>query len=256
MNINESKSKHSMHESSMDYWSGAFDDKHDDTKRHFEMLSHSLPILKLLNPSCVLTIGDNRGRDAFFIKKNIDCHVVASDLDNKKLINAVNDGYIDECKVIDVENIDYPDNSFDLVFAKESFHHWPRPMLGLYEMLRVAKSGIILIEPNDCFSDQYEEVGNYVYRISLREIQKAAWSLYLNQILVKGFNDPYTTPLVFDEWLEEKKKLDQLGDSNVRQFNLLCLYINKNKLLRFDDGCNGYYKIHNRPINKFTESLK
>ena len=32
----------------------------------------------------------------------------------------------------------FEDNSFDIVFTKESMHHWPRPYLGIYEMLRVA----------------------------------------------------------------------------------------------------------------------
>jgi ubiquinone/menaquinone biosynthesis C-methylase UbiE len=266
MNINESKQKHEKYESLMKYWPGAFDDNNDDTKRHFEMLSSTLPLLKQVKPKNVLTIGDNRGRDAFFIKKNIGSYVVASDLDNSKLLNAVSDGYIDECKVIDVERIDYASESFDIVMAKESFHHWPRPMLGFYEMLRVSKYGVILIEPYDCFYDEvqpyislnnyrdtYEEVGNYKYQISLREILKSAWSMYLNQVLVRGFNDPYQTPFNFQQWIEKKKLLDQQGDSSLRQFNLMAIFIIKDKSLKFNDGLSGFYKVYTRPLNKFIE---
>ena len=35
-----------------------------------------------------------------------------------------------------------------IVFMKETLHHLARPYLGLYEMLRVAREGVVLIEPH------------------------------------------------------------------------------------------------------------
>jgi SAM-dependent methyltransferase len=266
MDIKESKEKHRNYEAAYAYWAGAFDENHDDTKRHFEMLMTSLPIVEALAPKKILTIGDNRGRDAAFFKFKTSSYVIASDLDISKLIPAKNDGYIDECRIEDVEKLSFDDNSIDLIVIKESFHHWPRPMLGFYECLRVSRYGIILIEPYDFnfglkpnayisendFEDAYEEVGNYKYQISLREIIKATWSLYLDNIYVVGFNDPYKSPFKFDEWLIEKKKLDDLGEQNSRQFNLMTIFVEKEKgSLKLNSE--NLYKKYKRPKNTFYE---
>lgn len=264
--VEKSKERHRTHESREGYWSGAFDSAHDDTKRHFEMLKTALPVLKNINPKSILTIGDNRGRDAHFFKSTLGCHSTASDLDISKLLPAKNDGYISDCLVVDVENIPLEDNSVDVVIAKESFHHWPRPMMGFYEMLRVAKFGIILIEPNDCFNgqvspqlttdgyaDHYEDVGNYKYQISVREILKSCWSLYIDRAFVKGFNDPYTNNFNFSEWMLEKQKLDELGDNGKRQFNLVTIYVEKNDIGIDTSELENYYTIYTRPKNPFIE---
>jgi len=264
--VDKSKEAHRSNESSASYWAGAFDPLNDDTKRHLSLLSTALPLLQSIRPKNILTIGDNRGRDAFFFKDSLGCHSVASDLDISKLIPAKNDGFISDCVSVDVENIPFEENAFDIVLAKESFHHWPRPMLGLYEMLRVSKFGIILIEPNDCihgpiqpypdvniFSDQYEDVGNYKYQISVREVLKASWSLYLDRVLVKGFNDPYTEKFKFDNWIIEKDKLDLLGENGTRQFNLVTIFIEKESNSFDMNLLNNYYKLYTRPQNPFTE---
>jgi SAM-dependent methyltransferase len=48
------------------------------------------------------------------------------------------------------EALPYPSQSFDLVLSKEVLHHFARPVLGLYEMLRVCRHRAVLIEPWDC----------------------------------------------------------------------------------------------------------
>ena len=264
-NIDKSKLSHQLHEASMQYWAGAFDVEFDDTRRHFSMLQTALPIAQALSPKTILTIGDNRGRDAYFFKKNIGCFSIASDLDISKLLPAKNDGFIDDCRIIDVEKIDYPDNSIDLIVIKESFHHWPRPMLGFYEALRVARLGVLLIEPNDAligspslqpyvnvdsYSNSYEEVGNFLYRISLREILKSAWSLYLNTVIAKGFNDPYRDGYTFSEWEQERCGLDIQGENGSREFNLMTIFVEK-KLDVIDLSLLNGYKIYSRPKNPY-----
>ena len=139
-------------------------------------------------------------------------------------------------------------------------------MLGFYETLRVAKYGVILIEPNDCFSgqptsvypeeenysDKYEEVGNYLYQISPREILKACWPLFLEKVLVRGFSDPYETPFVYESWLVRKKVLDELGRDGLRQFNLMTIFVEKQRDsldLNLVEG----FKIYNRPKNPYDK---
>ena len=40
------------------------------------------------------------------------------------------------------------DNSVDFVQCKESFHHFPRPMVSFYEMMRVARYGVLCASPS------------------------------------------------------------------------------------------------------------
>jgi hypothetical protein len=94
-------------------------------------------------------------------------------------------------------------------------------MIALYEMIRVAKRGVILIEPQDkitssiriniiekmklfikreilkrteyetIYPNGFEEVGNYIYSISEREIQKVALGIGLRLVAFKEHNDYY-----------------------------------------------------------------
>ena len=50
---------------------------------------------------------------------------------------------------IDVENLAYPDGSFDAVIVHSGLHHCASPHRGLLEMYRVAKRCVILFEPAD-----------------------------------------------------------------------------------------------------------
>jgi hypothetical protein len=111
----------------------------------------------------------------------------------------------------------YNDNSFDYVVCKEAFHHFPRAYLGLYEMIRVSKTATVLVtEPIDILSKMsllviiknicdrinplfinkiwrnrfsWETVGNYVFKISEREIEKIAMGMGLPCIAFKRYDN-------------------------------------------------------------------
>lgn len=264
--ISFSKESHALYNKKK-YWKGAFDDSHPDTARHYEMLRHGLVLIEHLQPASLLSIGDNLGRDAGFFKSAMpDCYCTASDLCTSGITQVATDGFVDAVRDIDVESIPYEDGSIDIVIAKEAFHHWPRPMLGFYEMLRVAKRAVLLIEPNDIrrdsdgnlffpsshsFVDDYEEVGNYKYQISVREVLKAAWSLYLPMCAVIGFNDPYKTPFDLAKWREEKELLDAMGRARTRSYNLSAIAIYKQ--YHSNHLCPNIpdIQIYTRPLNPF-----
>jgi len=249
------------------FWAGAFDPDHPDTQRHYAMLASSDGLLDHLNPSSIVTIGDNLSRDAGYFKMRYPkAHCVATDLCVDGLGQAVDDGWVDSVMSVDVEHLPFDDNSIDCVIAKESFHHWPRPMLGFYEMLRVARKAVLLIEPNDVmhtpptplltqetFVDDYEPVGNYKYQISLREILKAAWSLYLPAVACVGFNDPYEPERSFDQWLEEKRKLDEMGKQGQRQFNLMSIAIYRKDYEPASSDLPTQAYLYTRPRNPHLE---
>jgi ubiquinone/menaquinone biosynthesis C-methylase UbiE len=261
----QSKRLHAAYEK--EFWRGAFDIMHPDTARHYEMLSTAIESIDAVKPSSILTIGDNLARDGGFLKKHWpDARVVATDLRTESIQQAAVEGFVDQVLDADVEALPFHDSSFDVVFAKEAFHHWPRPMLGFYEMLRVARKAVVLIEPNDVqhsvpkpylqegdYTDRYEDVGNFVYQISAREVIKAAWSLYLPAVSIMGFNDPYDPAQDIKAWRKIKQELDSLGESGERQFNLLTIAVFK---LLPDENCFNKEKgtrLFYRPKNPFHQ---
>jgi SAM-dependent methyltransferase len=159
-----------------------------------------------------LTIGDGRfGLDAINLKRRGAEDVLATDLGETLLKAAKEQGHLTEYGIENAEHLSFSDGSFDYAFCKESYHHFPRPMIALYEMLRVASKGVILVEPNDrehsplrlfrrllgrgAPAETYEDSGNYVYSISEREMTKVALGVNLPQVAFKGLNDAWTDTL-------------------------------------------------------------
>jgi SAM-dependent methyltransferase len=231
------------------------------------MLASGDGLLDHLKPASLLSIGDNLARDAGYFKRHFpQAWCIASDLHADGIHTAAEEGWVDAALSADIEALPFGDGEIDCVIAKEAFHHWPRPMLGFYEMLRVARKAILLIEPVDVmhnaatpfpeagsFCDDYEEVGNYKYQISLREINKAAWALYYPAVAAVGFNDPYAPDRSVEDWLIEKHKLDALGDAGERQFNLMAIAVYKPGHEPAPEDLPPRARLFRRPPNPFTE---
>jgi len=99
-----------------------------------------------------MTIGDAYGHDAnYLLSKNIK-NVIATDLNSDFLTLSQEIGFIKEYSIENAESLSLKDNSMDYILCKESYHHFPRPYAALYEMIRVAKRGMIIIEPQDPIS--------------------------------------------------------------------------------------------------------
>jgi 2-polyprenyl-3-methyl-5-hydroxy-6-metoxy-1,4-benzoquinol methylase len=163
-----------------------------------------------------LTIGDYSGLEANYLLQR-NQNVIASDLSDAILKEAKSEGLINEYSKQNVERLTYNDNSFNYVICKEAFHHFPRAYLGLYEMIRVNKTAAVLVtEPIDILSKMsllvfiknicdtinplfidriwknrfsWESVGNYVFKISEREIEKIAMGIGLPCIAFKRYDN-------------------------------------------------------------------
>lgn len=96
------------------------------------------------------------------------------------------------------ENLSFKSGAFDFVFIAASLHHLKEPIKGLYELLRAAKYGLIVIEPNDCWltrlferlglAQEYEaEHKNYVYRFSKRDVVKIGKAAFLKHRVTSFF---------------------------------------------------------------------
>jgi 2-polyprenyl-3-methyl-5-hydroxy-6-metoxy-1,4-benzoquinol methylase len=180
-----------------------------------------------------LTVADYNGLEANYLLQQGQ-NVVASDISDAMLREAKKEGLITEFSKQNVEELTYEDNSFDYVMCKEAFHHFPRAYLGLYEMIRVSRIATILVaEPIDILSKMsllvliknicdkihpllinkfwknrfsWETVGNYVFKISEREIEKIAMGMGLPYIAFKRY-----------EIFATHKNIDGLSDVPLNQ---------------------------------------
>ncbi len=161
-----------------------------------------------------LTIGDYNGLEANYLLNNGQ-NAKASDITDTFLKLALEEDLINDLDAVNVEKVQFPENSFDYVMCKEAFHHFPKAFLGLYEMIRCAKKAAIIIEPIDILGKMplllfmknlmdrfdpmlinkfwknrfsFETVGNYVFKISERDIEKIAMGMGLPCIAFKRFN--------------------------------------------------------------------
>ena len=219
-----------------------FDDTTADYWRHSRMYE-CIDCLTHRADKSWLTVGDGRwGLDSIRIRKKGFSNVMATDISEHLLREAKRRGYINDYRVENAEHLTLGDRSYDFVFCKESCHHFPRPYLALYEMLRVARQAVFLIEPNDyhpslnklqkyyqgkgeefaeCYRNSYEGCGNYVYALSRRELEKVALGLNLPQIVFKGLNDHYIRGCEFEPADPGNETFRQIRD-NVAACDVQC----------------------------------
>ena len=207
-----------------------------DSWRHQRMYRSIDPLLLCYPTAKWLTIGDGRyGNDAHYILQK-GRNVLATDISDLLLKEAKEIGYVTDWRKENAESLTFSDEEFDFVLCKESYHHFPRPMVALYEMIRVAKKGVVLIEPNDAEIISHTHIGlllwilgimrvcanlvkgllrkegydnyggyepsgggNYIYTISEREIEKVALGLNLEVLAFKGLNDCYIEGVEYEK---------------------------------------------------------
>lgn len=240
-----------------------FDDTTTDYWRHQRMYQTLTPLAKNFKTASWLTVGDGRyGLDAIRLQKIFQLtDIFPTDIGENMLRISKEKGYINSYGVENAERLSFADNSYDLVFCKEAFHHFPRPYLALYEMIRVCKTAVVMIEPaerlivNGVKSKPYllsairlflskltgkafqpyvpevsklnhafEEAGNYLYAVSVRELEKLVHGMGLAGFAYKGFNDVYEAGCEFEEAKPGNPLFDKIskaiaqGDQMCRSF--------------------------------------
>jgi ubiquinone/menaquinone biosynthesis C-methylase UbiE len=135
----------------------------------------------------VLTVCGGVGGEGIFFLRSGFSNVTVSDFSSNSLeIAKILDSKLETIQ-LNTEAIDLPDNAYDLVVVQDGLHHLPRPSLGLTEMLRVAKKGIVVIEPynsivGNLIGTEWEEHDgaiNYVYRWDRKMIEQTVKSYLL-----------------------------------------------------------------------------
>jgi ubiquinone/menaquinone biosynthesis C-methylase UbiE len=198
-----------------------------DFWRHSRMCTPIIPIVKAEPGSSWITIGDGRlGLDSIRLKRYEPLNfILPTDIDTILLEKAKQMKLIEEYKRENAEKLSVANESFDYSFCKESYHHFQKPYMALYEMMRVSRKAIILIEPSDTDKKplilemidklkkiiktsismtkkhpdyyRFEDSGNYVYTVSKRDIEKAAIAMQMPMIAIYNFNDYYKEGVEF-----------------------------------------------------------
>lgn len=180
-----------------------------DAFRHKRIVGQIRAFAEYFKNDSWLTIGDGRfGAESIYLRELFGINnITTSDIEQERLELSKNEGLIDNYEIIDAESIPYPDNSFDVVFCKEAYHHFPHAPTGLFEMMRVCKKAVILLEPFDQHPKsflqkvkdslfprvEFESVGNFVYTISVNEVYKSCASMQFKYIAWKGYEDHFTS---------------------------------------------------------------
>lgn len=235
--------KEAIHES----W---FNENTTDFWRHKRMYETIAPLANYYSNVPWLTVGDGRfGLDAIRLKKIFPLkHIFPTDIGENMLRISKERGFIETYGIENAERLSFTDNSYDVVFCKEAFHHFPRPYLALYEMLRVSKKAVVMIEPAEKLivngvkskpyilsaiqlliskilgknyqpyvpainqlSHSFEEAGNYLYAVSIRELEKLVHGMDLGGLAWKGFNDVYEKGCEFEEAKPGNPLFDKLS---------------------------------------------
>jgi ubiquinone/menaquinone biosynthesis C-methylase UbiE len=93
--------------------------------------------------------------------------------------------------LLDAENLELPDQSYDLVLVQDGLHHLQRPVSGFTEMLRVARKGVIVIEPHlglvatvlGTVWEAHDGIVNYVFRWNRHMLEEISYSFFLRRPL-------------------------------------------------------------------------
>lgn len=212
-----------FNEDTVDYW------------RHRRMIIPLKPLFNYFKSAKWLTIGDGRfGLDSIRLKKiEPALDILPTDISVELLKEAKENNLISDYRCENAERLSFGDDTFDFAFCKESYHHFPRPYIALYEMIRVSKRGIIFIEPNERRDKKiperilgvlrnsakkilgkpilhpdtwhFEVSGNYVYMLSKNEAEKIGIGLQLPAIAFYFYNDYYEKGLEFEKATPDNK---------------------------------------------------
>lgn len=168
-----------------------------------------IPFLKLkklltknnidLNNKTILIASCGSGIDAYYLKKiykpkKIYFTDIAINAIEKAQSNFSDQSFI----LTDNHRLAFKENCFDYVFIGDSIHHLKEPNRGIYELLKAARYGLMVIEPNDSWltrlfeklglAHEYEPTqGNYVYRFNKRDVHKIAKALFLKYNVIRCF---------------------------------------------------------------------
>ena len=93
-----------------------------------------------------MTIGDGRyGTDANAVFRLGATNVHCTDFSDRLLRAGFERGFIRDNSAQNAESLSFNDGSFDYVLCKEAYDNFPRPLIAIQEIFRVARRAVIMI---------------------------------------------------------------------------------------------------------------
>ncbi len=140
-----------------------------------------------LNAWTALVVCGGVGGEGILLQRAGFGNVTVSDFSQNSLSIAARLAPQLKTRLLNAESLDLADGSFDLVIVQDGLHHLPRPVLGFTEMLRVARRGVIIVEPyrslvGALIGTEWEKIGdatNFVFRWDRGLIQQVVKSYLL-----------------------------------------------------------------------------
>jgi ubiquinone/menaquinone biosynthesis C-methylase UbiE len=144
--------------------------------------------LDVARQSALLVCGGVGGEGTFLANQGF-VDVTVSDLSEEAMALCRRfDGRL-KTRALNAEDMsEVEDGSYDLVLVQDGLHHLPRPVLGFTEMLRVARTAVVVIEPYSglvgrAIGTKWEVDGdavNYVFRWNRNIFEQATRSYLLS----------------------------------------------------------------------------
>lgn len=107
------------------------------------------PFLEEFRGARWLAVGDGTyGTASMYVRKS-GSDALPVDINVSLLQLSKEHGLINDYRRENAESLSFPDGAYDFCLCKESYHHFPRPIIALYEMIRVSRKAVVLIEPAD-----------------------------------------------------------------------------------------------------------
>ncbi len=164
-------------------------------------LGMSLKVLPFsIRAQPVLNICCGSGMDAEFIARH-GAHAIGLDL-SKDAVSRARErarryGFNLRVVVGDAEQLPFRTDAVVMGFVHDGLHHVPDPHRAIRELTRVAQRAVLLVEPSDAavtrlavrlgISGEYEDAGNYVYRLSRAELISLFRSLGIRRLKVRRY---------------------------------------------------------------------
>ena len=101
-----------------------------------------------------------------------------------------------EFRIADATNLPYPTKSFDIVSVHDGLHHLDNPKKAINEMARLAKKGIVIVEPAKALITELSillgasfryEGSDFVYRFKKDELTSWLKEFGIEKVLVKRY---------------------------------------------------------------------
>lgn len=154
-------------------------------------------------PRNILYAGCGHSIKGTVMQKHFGCPVTGIDYSDlmlaeaEKLQRMMPDEHKTRLMKMDVEAMDFPDDTFDVTFCYGLLMSLPNPEKAIAEMLRVSKRGIVAIEESHSVMDKDQYA--YWLDVKLKQVGRVHWHDYIH--LFRDCMQIVVTPMpVPEEW--------------------------------------------------------